>query len=160
MADIVKTVPVFIASSLTELEEERLQLWKFFGNINQIYNAKGIQLNWTAPENTSHEYVDDGSQSVFDQQIRDSQFFFLIIGKKLGKITRHEFDVALEQHKKTKFPVICAYFMPSEGGFPSDEAFAFRKYYKRNLKNYPTDCPHVDSIKLEILLTLLRHIDF
>lgn len=107
----MKEVPIFIASSIVEFETERLQIGQYLKVINDVHKRDGVRLEWQRPETDSHALYNGGSQLRFDKEIRESQFFFLLIGKKLGEATNHEFDIALDQYQRTQRPLIIPYFL-------------------------------------------------
>lgn len=113
----MKTVRVFVASSLKDFKKERLELRELFSRIEQDL---GIKIQWLCPETTHRFLRREGSQSVLNQYIRESDFVFLIVGEHMGKYTLEEFNVAWEQFEKTNKPDIRPYFLLS-GEMSQDE---------------------------------------
>ena len=126
----MKEVPIFIASSIREFEWERKRLSEHFDTLNRIHKESGAELVWDRPETMSQAFFLDGSQNRYDEKIRECRFFVLIIGKRAGQYTEHEFDIALERLKKTReTPVILPFFL----NVPSDDSV---KAFIGRLKSY------------------------
>ena len=149
----MKEVPIFIASSIVEFETERLQIGQFLDMLNGVYKRDGVRLEWNRPETMSHAYRDDGSQELFDDEIRASQFFVVIIGKKLGAATEHEFDVALEQFRKTGTPQIIPYFL---NVLPSMDVLKFLDRLRKELHQYVDPYENFDVILNYLHIELIR----
>ena len=148
----MKEVPVFIASSINEFKRERVELRAYLLQLNQLYKPKGVRLEWYGPEDSSYAMRSDGSQGEFDDEIRDSDFCFFIVGRNLGDYTRHEFEIAWEHFQKHKKPLIVCYFLPS---FSSDSVTEFR-HRLEELDYYYKNCMDWSTLKLEMQIELTR----
>lgn len=86
----MKIVNIFIASSIEEFEKERIFIGNHVLRLNEGSAGKGYMVRLLLCED---EY--ENSQSIYDRQIQRSDIFITIIGKKLGRFTKHEIlDVA------------------------------------------------------------------
>ena len=132
----MREIPIFIASSVREFRQGRLELSPFLEMLNKVYKRMDAQLVWNRPETSSRVMNDGGSQLVFDDFIRKSEFFALIVGKSVGTYTRHEYEIALEQFRKTGKPKILPCFLADA----SPEAQAFRA----ELQNAPIGVQFID----------------
>ena len=132
----MREIPIFIASSVREFRQGRLELSPFLEMLNNVYKRMDAQLVWNRPETSSRVMNDGGSQLVFDDFIRKSEFFALIVGKSVGTYTRHEYEIALEQFRKTGKPKILPCFLADT----SSEAQAFRA----ELQNAPIGAQFID----------------
>lgn len=86
----MKTVKVFIASSIIEFEEERIYLGGYVRKLNDSLLGMGhkVRLFLCEDENIN-------SQPFYDRNIENSDVFIALIGSHLGEFTRHEIvDVA------------------------------------------------------------------
>ena len=86
----MKTVKVFIASSIIEFEEERIYLGGYVRKLNDSLLDMGhkVRLFLCEDENIN-------SQPFYDRNIENSDVFIALIGSHLGEFTRHEIvDVA------------------------------------------------------------------
>lgn len=153
----MEIIKIFVASSIMELEKERKELGNFILNLNHaIFYHQEVQFHWYRPENMSRAVSMDGSQANYDRVIRDSKFFFLIAGRRLGKYTEGEFDVALSQFRATKqFPKIYPWFFLPGGQMPEETTWAFWKRL-RDMGHYPTTFATWDALQSQLLIELLR----
>ena len=154
---IMKEVPIFIASSIVEFETERLQIGQYLKVINDVHKRDGVRLEWQRPETDSHALYNGGSQLRFDEEIRESKFFFLLIGKKLGEATNHEFDIALDQYQKTQRPLIIPYFLDVRA---SVDVLNFQERIRKELcigKQYVDVYENLGIILFNLHIELIRN---
>ncbi|MBQ9349250.1 MAG: tetratricopeptide repeat protein, partial [Oscillibacter sp.] len=153
----MRTVNFFVASSVVEFEKERQLLGDFVLDLNGVFRDRGVQFDWRKPEHMSISMSRHGSQTDFDRKVRESQFFFMLVGHKLGEFTEREFDIAWEQQEKTGFPIIVPFFLSRAGDWPSESAVKFRNRLKE-LGYYPDRAtfPDMGQIKLALLMELER----
>ena len=81
----MKTVKVFVASSIIDFEEERNCLGGYVRKLNDSIQAIGhkVRLYLCEDENIN-------SQPFYDRNIENSDIFIALIGDRLGEFTRHE----------------------------------------------------------------------
>ena len=149
------TIKVFLASSIKEFERERQTLMAFFQTLNNIYHERGIFFEMEICEALSNQMLDIRTQEMYNSTIRDSEYFYIIIGKQAGKYTIEEFNVALETYQKKGLPRIYTFFQKFDGE-ESPSAAEFKKYISRELEHYYNAYTHIDTIKLNLLLELCR----
>ena len=113
----MKTVKLFIASSIREFKEERIHIGGYVRKLNDLIKTNGRNI---------HLYLceDEGinSQAFYDRNILLSDVFIAIVGPKLGlgEFTRHEIvDVAYNCNTiKRKIIVLtgkeCISFIPND----------------------------------------------
>ena len=155
----MQTVKFFVASSVVEFEAQRKELGDFLLSLNQsVYNKRGIALEWNKPENLSGALALDGLQENYNQAVRESRFFFLIAGQRLGQYTEQEFDTALAQLKATRdTPKIYPYFLLEGGRMPDETTYRFWNRL-RDMGHYPKTFPDWNALKLELLIELEREL--
>ena len=107
----MREVPIFIASSVREFEQERKEISVFLDMLNEVHQRDGVRLRWYRPETMSRALVRGGSQRPYDEKIRECRFFVLLIGKDLGQHTAEEFRLAWELYREQGRPVIIPYFL-------------------------------------------------
>ena len=92
-----RRIVIALSSSVNEFHRERVELGDFIRHLNQIiYNRRGISLDWRVCEDESRHIRHSIFQDEFDGDIRQSRFLFVLIGKRFGEFTEHEFYLALE----------------------------------------------------------------
>ncbi|MCH5174572.1 MAG: DUF4062 domain-containing protein [Prevotellaceae bacterium] len=86
----MKTVKVFVASSITEFEEERIYLGGYVRKLKDSLTGMGHKVRLFLSEDESIN-----SQLFYDRNIENSDIFIALIGSHLGEFTKHEIvDVA------------------------------------------------------------------
>lgn len=86
----MKTVKVFVASSIIEFEEERIYLGAYVRKLNDSLLGMGHKVRLFLCED---EKIN--SQPFYDRSIENSDVFIALIGSRLGEFTKHEIvDVA------------------------------------------------------------------
>ena len=153
----MKYIKIFLASSITELDTERLQLSDFIRTLNDSYVRCGIYFELIICEDVSNALRTEGKQQYLNNMISDSQFFYVLFGKSLGKYTLEEFHIALEQFRHAGAPKIYTYFRQLPGDTPPAQAIKdFMTRLDKELGHYYSFFTNIDSIKLNILLELTR----
>ncbi|MBR3570352.1 MAG: tetratricopeptide repeat protein [Oscillibacter sp.] len=155
----MREVSLFIASSIVEFERERTELFKYLWTLNGIFEPRGVRLKWNSPETMPHVMRPDGSQSAFDAEIRKCDFFFVIVGRDMGKYTLGEFETAWEQFQKTGKPKILTYFLPPPGQIPKQSVLDFCARLE-GLGYYYKSFGAMSEVNLSMQIELFRGIDF
>ncbi|MBO7195954.1 MAG: hypothetical protein J6V80_01330 [Clostridia bacterium] len=159
----MKKIKIFLASSITELKNERRELELFIRNVSDHFEEKyNVKLQPWLCENIDEIYTKRRKQDEFNDLIRSSDFCFFIFFTKVGKYTREEFDIARKQFEETNKPKIYTYFKNIEDGESVDqEIFTFMEELSEVFGHYYSTFSHIETIKLRLLLSLtLEHLDF
>ncbi len=151
----MKKIKIFLASSITELKIDRLEVGDFIRQLNDIYFDRGVQFFLINCEDYDKAIAVGGKQSQFDDEIRDSELCFFLFFKKVGDYTRHEFEVALDAFRNTKKPKIVTYFKyvtsPEEA---TEEVKTFMHMLDGEIKHYYNIYQNIDTLKLGILMQI------
>ncbi len=152
----MKYIKIFLASSIREFSKERLELESYINKLNTIYIRKGLFFELVVCEGLSNALALERKQEEYNQEIRDSQYFYVLFGKEAGSYTVEEFDVALDAFRNQGAPKIYTYFQ----GLPEEEqeesVKQFMQRLDKELGHYYSFFEHLDSIKLNLLLELAR----
>ena len=100
----MKYIKLFLASFVVEFEQERNELGSYIRMLNDIYAKRGIYFELTIWDDLLDAVAKDRKQKECNQEIRDSQYFYVLFGKDAGEDTIEEFNVALEQFRKSDAP--------------------------------------------------------
>lgn len=152
----MREIPIFIASSVREFEQERKELFSLLDTLNATFGKRGAKLVWNPPETSSRTLSFGGKQLDFDAFIPISEFFILIVGQRVGPYTRHEYELALERLKRTRKPKILPCFLETV----SQEARDFRD----SIRQADIGVQYVDfykdfgDIKNQILFELTNYV--
>ncbi len=155
-----KIISFFLASSIKELEYDRLSIGDFINQLNSIYMQQNlyIRLYKCESEYMNHSIAVDGSQRELDDLIKESDLCFVIFWKKAGEFTIHEFEVALEAFKANNRPKVVVYFKTlPDGESISDDIRDIMSSIDNGLLHYHREYSHIDSLKLGIITQLQVH---
>lgn len=113
----MKEFRIFIASS-NEEKKERNALKDFLQNVSRITREYGIEF---LPIMWEMESVDFSAglsekQKEYDEKLISSDMVFFLFGKRVGKYTYEEFEVACSQVEKSKGIKVFTYFKKMEMG--------------------------------------------
>ncbi|MDO4322162.1 MAG: hypothetical protein Q4C61_06510 [Lachnospiraceae bacterium] len=153
----MKVIKFFLASSIVEFKHEREELGNYIRALNDIYVQRGIYFELTICEDLSNAVAKERKQEEYNEKIRESQFFYILLGKEAGEYTIEEFDVALEKFRESGAPHIYTYFKQLPGGEQASESVLnFMERLDKQIGHYFSMFTHLDSIKLNILIELTR----
>ncbi len=95
----MKTLTIFLASSIIEFDYERIFIGDFIRKLNDQFRPIGYKVRLYMCED---EYIN--SQPFYDRLIESSDIFILLVGQRLGDFSKHELvdiaDVSTEIKKK------------------------------------------------------------
>ncbi len=153
----MKKVKIFLASSIVELQEERIHLGDFFNFLNEQYLDRGIHFSLIKCENLSDSIVMGGQQlTVYDPEIQDSDICLFIFFKKAGDYTKHEFEIALENYQKTGKPYILTTIKRvNDSDNFTQEVLDFMNKLDQELKHFYHFYNTIDQLKLWIIRQIL-----
>lgn len=152
---MLKKIKIFIASSINDLKIDRVEIGNFFRQLNEIYLDNGIHFSLIMCEDYDNSIVNGGKQSVYDDEIRDSELCFFLFFTTVGEYTKHEFEVAFESYQKSEKPKIVTYFkyVDSLDNITS-EVRSFMHMLDGELKHYYNTYDNVDALKLGMLMQI------
>lgn len=153
----MKFIKIFLASSVVEFEAERRQMGDFIRTLNDTYVKRGIYFELTICEDVTNSIAKERKQQEYNDIIRKSQYFYILFGRKAGEYTIEEFDVALQQFQESGTPRIFTYFMSLPEGERAEQGVVdFMERLDRQLGHYYSMFTHLDAVKLNLLLELVR----
>lgn len=151
----MKTVKIFLASSINDLKIDRLEVGDFFRHLNEIYLDRNIHFSLIKCEYYDDSISEDGKQTDYDAEICDSDLVFFIFFTKVGAYTRHEFNVALDSYRKKKQPKIITYFKYSNSiDEANEDVKGFMHMLDVELRHYYNTYSNIDTLKLGILMQI------
>ncbi|GHU32073.1 hypothetical protein FACS1894172_08040 [Spirochaetia bacterium] len=140
----MKKIKLFVASSLTGLERDRLELGAFIGDLNDRYVPYGVYF----------QLVMDGEQDALTEEAVESELFYIIFHSDTRPQAIAEFDAAYESFKNAKKPRISTYFKKIDAGEPQQSVLDFMSRLSKELGHYYNKYSNVDTIKLNIVLQM------
>ncbi len=154
----MKYIKMFLASSIDEFSEDRQLLKSFISRLNDIYVHRDIYLELDLCENLPRAIQKYGSQEMYNNRIRECQYFFVLVGKSLGEFTLQEFEVASDHFRKNDTPFIYPFFRQYDDlQSVSASVAAFRERLEREFKYYYSFFTDVNTLKLNMLLEFVSN---
>ena len=151
----MKYIKIFLASSIIEFKHEREEFRSFICRLNNIYTKRNIYFELVVCEDISKEFSARKAQDLYNDEIKDSQYFYIIVGKELGERSLEEFDVALENFLSTGYPLIMTYFHEVTGTDTRAKSVTnFMKRLEKKLSHDYNLFSHFDSVKLDFLMAM------
>lgn len=152
---MLKKIKIFIASSINDLKIDRVEIGNFFRQLNEIYLDNGIHFSLIMCEDYDNSIANGGKQSVYDDEIRDSELCFFLFFTTVGEYTKHEFEVALESYQKSEKPKIVTYFKYVDNlNNITSEVRSFMHMLDGELKHYYNTYDNIDALKLGMLMQI------
>lgn len=150
---------IFIASSW-QLRKDRAAFRELIMEQNNAWHEQGAFLQVVGWEHFLDAMSPTRLQDEYNKAIRDCDVFVMLYQSKVGKYTREEFEVALDQFRKTGRPLIYTYhktLAPKKP--PSDEdAQSVAEFEGRlkGLEHFKTEYPSRKGLQLHFLQQLHR----
>ena len=154
-----KHIKIFLASSITELEDERLKLADYVNNVvAPILNNAGFYVRLYKCEDNPSGNFSGSSQEVINNELSNSDISVFLFKKKAGKKTIQEFDLARglqsQEGNKHEIYVYCFDVPESE---KSKELITFQQRLE-NEEFYWKTCKDIDSLERQFLPGLLKQL--
>ena len=158
--EIKNVYTIFFASSITELEIERLRLTNFVNKLSGDYLEQffEIRLKPVICEDEDPCMAHAGKQTEYDDAIRESRMCFFVFHKKVGKYTEHELEVAKAAFDKTELPKIYFFFKKPHDEEFSKEVAALQAKLDKDFGHYYTFFEDIDTVHLRIVLQIMRQV--
>lgn len=147
----MKYIDIFLASSITDLHIERMELGNYIRSLNDKFHSLGIYFRLHMCEDLSEEVEQKRKQDTYNEIIEKCDYFYIMVWNRIGKYTLEEFDVAMKKFKDINSPKIMTFFKEVEGDIPKD-VMAFMSRMDQELQHYYTKFSSIDSIKLKMIL--------
>lgn len=153
----MRTIKVFLASSIEEFENERYKLTSMLESLNQYGAKTDFRIEVKTCERSSRALSMERKQNEYNELICDSDYFIMLIGKKVGGYTVEEFNVALEQFHKCRAPQIYTYFKQlPEGEHPDRSVLDFKEQLENQRGHFYSTFSDVDTIRADFWEELMR----
>ena len=151
----MKKIKIFLASSISDLKIDRLEIGDFIRQLNDLYIERDLYFSLVKCEDYDNSIAAAGKQSEFDKEIEDSEVVFFLFFRKVGDYTRHEFEVAYDAYSKKLKPKIVTYFKyvnsPDEA---TGEVKKFMDVLDVEIKHFYNTYSSIDTLKLGIFMQL------
>jgi hypothetical protein len=92
----MRTIKVFLASSIKEFANERISLKNFVRQMANVLIDHDVYLKMFICEYADNAIADGRKQDEFSREIDDSDIFLIIVGRHIGEYTLEEYQYALD----------------------------------------------------------------
>ena len=110
----MKTLSVFLASSIVEFKSDRLLIGDYVRRLNDDLFPRGIYVNLVVCEEISNALHYARKQSEYNDRIKECDLFYILIGRRAGGYTVEEYNTASEAFSKNGYPEIRCFLRSSE----------------------------------------------
>jgi len=162
-------IQIFLASSITEFKIDRLNIVQFVNKLNKIYHkeksepdydeARDLFFHLDMCEDDDESVARGPKQGVFDKQILDSDFVYFLFGEKVGKYTKHEFNVAYNGFKLIDKPRIFIYArVTTDTGMPISKdstAQEFDTLIREEIEHFYGKYEHIDTVLYKMAMNII-----
>ena len=149
-----KRIKIFLASS-NEFTEDRIMFGNFVRRLYKIYSKRGLYLDLFELEEYDASYNGLRKQDEYNNAIRQSDYFIALLHTKIGKFTKEELQVAMEELYVKGHPKVYAYcktLSTSERATP--ELKAFKEKLSKN-GSFWINYSNQDQLQLHFIQQLL-----
>ena len=152
----MKTIKIFLGSSITELHDERVILGDYLMNsVHPIFKNDGIEVEVLKCEDIRSGNTGTPPQNKIDKLIRESDVSVFMFKTKAGDMTVHEFDVARKLQKRKRHEIYVYCFNVAE----TEKSQELKDFQDRLIKEsfYWYDCKDVADLESQFILGLLKY---
>ena len=129
----MKKIKIFLASSIREFQKERIAIGDLIRQIQNDVIDDGIRIDLFMCEFEDNSMSLGRMQERYNDKLRKSDIFIMLIGKKAGRYTKEEYDISKEKSSMKRYIL-----------FQDIESDNSVKDFKEILKNdYNTGINHI-----------------
>lgn len=152
-----KIIKIFLASSITELKDERIILADYINNrIAPILKNEEIFVRLFKCEDDPSGNFGESSQKVIDKELKNSNVSVFLFKNKAGAKTIEEFNLAQKLQKNQKHWIYVYCFNVPENE-RSQELIDFQQRLKED-EFYWHTCDNIDSLESHFVPGLLKYL--
>ena len=152
----MKTIKIFLGSSITELHDERLLLGDYIMNsVRPIFKIDGVDVEIVKCEDNRSGYTGKPTQEEINEFLKECNLSVFMFKTKAGKQTVVEFDVAQELLKTKNHEIFVYCFdVPEEEKIKSLNCFQSRL---KKLGLYWKTCKDITDLESQFIIGLLKY---
>ena len=152
----MKTIKIFLGSSITELHYERLHLGDYLMNsVRPIFQNDGVEIKVAKCEDIRSGNTGENPQEKIDNLLKECDVSVFMFKTKAGKATVHEFDVARELQKTKRHEIYVFCF-----DVPEEKKEESLKDFQKRLEEevfYWHTCKDITDLESQFILGLLKY---
>ncbi len=151
----MKTIRIFVASSINELKQERNELGRFVTGINNRILDRGVYCRLELCENEDQAMPrSDRKQDEYNALIKDAHAVFVLFFKKAGCYTIEELKFAHDCFRESGAPKVYTYFKDFDEAALTDEVRAAYELITAEYQHFFSTFENVATIEVDILRVL------
>ena len=140
----MKKIIIYLVAEEIALLQDKREISNFIRDLNDKYEDYGIYFKLM---------ISDNIGIIQEEEIKQSEFFFILFYKEASKTAIDKFNVAYENFKKYKNPKIATYIKKDSNPL-HDSMKEFAKKLDEELGHYYNIYENIDTIKLNVILQL------
>ena len=140
----MKKIIIYLVAEEIALLQDKREISNFIRDLNDKYEDYGIYFKLM---------ISDNIGIIQEDEIKQSEFFFILFYKEASKTAIDKFNVAYENFKKYKNPKIATY-IKKDSNLLGDSMKEFAKKLDEELGHYYNIYENIDTIKLNVILQL------
>ena len=152
----MKTIKIFLGSSITELHYERLHLGDYLMNsVRPIFKNGDIDIEIVKCEDIRSGNTGENPQERIDNLLKECDVSVFMFKTRAGKATVHEFDVARELQKTKRHEIYVFCF-----DVPEEKKEESLKDFQKQLEEevfYWYTCKDITDLESQFILGLLKY---
>lgn len=151
----MKTIKIFLGSSITELHYERLHFGDYLMNsVHPIFQNDGVEIKVVKCEDIRSGNTGENPQERIDNLLKECDISVFMFKTRAGKATVHEFDVARKLQKSKRHEIYIFCFDVNEAKDKSLKDFQ-KRLEKKTFYWY--ECKDVSDLESQFVLGLLKY---
>ena len=152
-----KTIKIYLASSITELEKERIDISDSISqDLTNLFEKDNIIIQFLRCDSIHSGNTGMPDQDRIDNMLRKCDISLFLFKEKEGEYTLHEYEVARTLQKKKKHEIFVYYLSGSEKK-SSEKLTAFQERLKTD-GVYWKVCNNLMEMKYDFSMGLLKHL--
>lgn len=154
----MKEIKIFLASSIVDFQNERLEIHNFVQELEDILQSKGndICLNLIKCENMNNRVESERKQNMYNKEIMASDIVLFLFDKTAGDYTLEELEIAAkssdEENISERICVLCRYDPYNS----KDEGLKKLAEYLSKYHILQKQFVHIDTVKLALIIIIIK----
>ena len=152
-----KVIKIFLASSITEFEKERIVISDSISqDLTNLFEKYNIIIQFLRCDSIHSGNIGMPDQDRIDNMLRKCDISLFLFKEKEGENTLHEYEVARKLQKEKKHEIFVYYLTGSEQK-SSEKLTAFQERLKTD-GVYWKVCKNLMEMKYKFSMGLLQHV--
>lgn len=152
-----KTIKIFLASSITELDKERKNISDSISqDLTHLFEKDDIIIQFLRCDSIHSGNIGKPDQDRIDEMLRKCDVSLFLFKDREGEYTLHEYDVARNVQKEKKHEIY-VYYLPCTDGKKSEGLTPFQERMKAD-GLFWKESNNLMEMKYDFAMGLLKHL--